>query len=244
MNDKEWQRLTQVRQVLDEVSAGDLSSRVPLASFDYDRRVHDIESSVNGMLERTEELVESLRAGTRVLVHEMKYPFIAARSWMSRAREKLPPSTFRDELDRLIVQIDEARLRADLMAEISLQIADRNDTTGFTRTDLRYVCEDVIVEVAEFARGRGQHLQAELSSVSVLGREHLLAVAVRNLVHNACNHSPLQSPVIVRCKSHNGPCALFGHRFTVGDNHAIMLAARAHRRRFSIPSSRHIQVKS
>lgn len=204
MNDQEWQRLTQVRQVLTNVYEGDLSARVPPAGFDYDPRLHDVETSVNDMLERTEELVESLRGGSRVLVHEMKYPFIAARSWMTRAREKMPPSPLRDELDRLIVQIDEARVRADLMAEISLQIADRNDTTGFTKTDLRYVCEDVIVELAAFAKGRGQYLQAELSSVNVFGREHLLAVAVRNLVHNACNHSPLQSPVIIRCKPRNG----------------------------------------
>lgn len=198
-NPDHQRRLAEIQSVLNRVSSGDLASRVNPVGGDG---LTAIEVSLNETLDRTDELVASLRDGTRVLIHEMKYPFIAARSWMVRARDQLPPSNLRDDLDRLIVQIDEARAATEIMAEISLQIADRHDRTGFVDTDLRSVCEDVILELSDFARSRGQLIKAEISTAQAFGRDHLLFVALRNLVHNACTHSPLQSHIVVRCGAH------------------------------------------
>jgi two-component system phosphate regulon sensor histidine kinase PhoR len=61
------------------------------------------------------------------------------------------------------------------------------------------MCADVVMELSDFAKARGQQIVPELQKSTVWGREHLLFVAVRNLVHNALSHSPHGSPIVLRC---------------------------------------------
>ncbi len=186
--------LQDIVAALSEFRSGRLGSRVPLREGASDE-LKQVRDSINDTLGRAEELVESLRDGTLILMHEMKYPFIAARSWMLRARKDLPASALRDELDLLIVQIDEARAATAIMADISLQIASRDDRTNFAATGLSQVCEDVAIELGAFAQQRSQFVRVMGEEVAVFGRHQLLVIAVRNLVHNACRHSPANSVV-------------------------------------------------
>jgi light-regulated signal transduction histidine kinase (bacteriophytochrome) len=165
--------LEQIRTSLENFRAGDLRARVSLPST-ADQGLLDVQDSVNATLE---QLVESLKSGTLVLIHEMKYPFIAARSWMMRARNQLPPSILRDELDTLIVQLDEARAATEVMADISMQVASRHDTSNFAATDLAGVCDDVAIELGDFALERSQFIRVAGANAMVFGRDHLLVVA-------------------------------------------------------------------
>ena len=199
--------LETINRSLQEFRSGNLSSRVSLDAG-AGREFQDIQNQINETLERAEELVESLKSGTLVLIHEMKYPFIASRSWMVRARNTLPDSILRDELDTLIAQLDEARATTEVMADISLQIASRHDRSNFSPTDLAQVCEDVVLELGDFARERGQFIRLSGSGGVVFGRDHLLLVAIRNLVHNACRHSPDNAVVDLICNSWGGVAAI------------------------------------
>lgn len=195
--------LETINRSLQDFRSGNLGARVSLPGG-ADRELVDVQNNINETLERAEELVESLKSGTLVLLHEMKYPFIASRSWMLRARKSLPESVLRDELDTLIAQLDEARATTEVMADISLQIASRHDRTSFSATDLGGVCEEVVLELGDFAQERAQFISLSAGTARVFGRDHLLFVAIRNLVHNACRHSPDDSVIELVCQSSGG----------------------------------------
>jgi signal transduction histidine kinase len=180
-------RIGDIDETARAIVAGDLSKRIPVRAGEDE--FSRLAVTLNGMLERIEDLVTELRTVTESLSHDMRTPLTRLKTSIQRAadadlngpvrREALGQAA--DEADRILASfsamIDIARAEAGMARD---QFAD---------VDLVEVVRDIYELHQPLADEMGVKLSfTSDAAVKVKGHAQFLAQLVSNLVDNTLKH--------------------------------------------------------
>ncbi|MGB4826804.1 MAG: HAMP domain-containing sensor histidine kinase [Paracoccaceae bacterium] len=185
-------RIDEISRVLQQISHGDLTARVPLDPADHDD-LAVIGAAVNRMAEAQGAAMDSLHQVSADIAHDLKTPIqrvavtldtLAARTKLSAEQDALVGQAL-DEMDR-IARTFEALLRIAQIEGGALR--DR-----FVPVDLGAVAASVVDVFAPSAEETGHTLRFDPPSgapVTVSGDRDLLGQVVANLIENSLRHCP------------------------------------------------------
>ena len=164
-------RVEAIRRTAEAIIAGDLSQRVPVRGFgdDFDR----LSQTLNQMLNRIGDLMESLRQVSANIAHDLKTPLARLRQRLEAAQTQ-PDEARRAALVSGVAQVDEILATFAALLRIA-QIESGSRRAVFAPVNL----SDVFVIVADaFAPGAedaGQTLTAKIApNITILGDRELL----------------------------------------------------------------------
>ncbi len=196
-------RVETIRRTADAIIRGDLTQRVPVSGSgdDLDR----LSLTLNRMLDRIAELMESLRHISADIAHDLKTP-------LARLRQRLETTQSGarsvDEhaaaIKAAIADIDEILAVFGSLLRIA-QIEAGTRRSGFRALDLGAVFATVADAFAPAAEDAGKDLEAKVKQgVQVLGDRELLTQMLANLVENAIRHTPPGTRIEVSLGSDRG----------------------------------------
>ncbi|MEU4427835.1 HAMP domain-containing sensor histidine kinase [Actinoplanes sp. NPDC024001] len=207
--------LTEMERVATDISAGNLSGRVPHP--DPHTEPGRLGLALNAMLSRIESEVDARTASEQRLrqfvadaSHELRTPLTSIRGFAELYRRGgSPPGPV---LDETMARIEGEAGRMGVLVEDLLMLArlDQQRTLDRRPVDLLEIAADTIRDAHARAPGCVVRLAEEFEPVTVLGDEHGLRQVATNLVVNAQNHTPAGTTVTVRvghaqCAPADGP---------------------------------------
>lgn len=176
-------RVEAFNRTAERVGAGALGERIPMseAQDDFD----DLALIINGMLERIERLVGSVRRVTANVAHDMRTPLGRIRQSLEEIQRSSP--SLAEALEEVIGQLDESLM----MFAAILSIAEV-ETSGdrFIKVGLTGLLTRLAEMYTPVAEDTGVLLALDLGEhLWVMGDEALLIQALANLIENALNHA-------------------------------------------------------
>lgn len=180
-------RVRTAAHVAAEVTAGDLSRRIPDSgagdAFDT------LAASLNVMLERIETLLGELRLVTDSLAHDLRSPLTRMRAAIDRA---LADPDLQRARDALALSADEADAMLRML-EIGLQISRAEAGFGrdmFVPVDIAAILRDLAEMYGPLAEDQGVAICTDTSGpLLVSAQRDLLVQSLANLVENALRYA-------------------------------------------------------
>jgi signal transduction histidine kinase len=174
-------RVEAIRRTAEAIIGGDLAQRVPVrgTNDDLDR----LSLTLNRMLDRITELMESLRQVSNDIAHDLKTPLARLRhrleALQTAAKLGKPQNA---SIDEAIAQVDEIlRIFGALLRIAQIEAGTRR--SGFREFDLSAVFTDVVEAFAPAAEDAGQRLETRIKpAIRFFGDRELLTQMVANLV--------------------------------------------------------------
>jgi signal transduction histidine kinase len=192
-------RVESVNRTARQIMAGQLDSRV--AVRDNGDELDRLAANLNGMLDRIQALMESLKQVSNDIAHDLRTPLARLRQNLEAA--KLSATTveeFRCSTDAAISETDSLLKRFSALLRIA-QIESGARKAGFTSVDLSELFELVVSTFAPVAEDQGHRLNSEIEDdITISGDPDLLFQLATNLVENAIRHTPRGTDIEVRLK--------------------------------------------
>jgi signal transduction histidine kinase len=205
-------RVETIRRTAEAIIAGDLSRRVPVRGTgdDLDR----LSQTLNRMLDRIAELMDSLREVSAHIAHDLKTPLARLRQRLELAQMQAPDEQ-QTALEASVAHIDEILTTFSALLRIA-QIEAGTRRSGFAPLDLSEIFTTVADAFAPAAEDTGKRLTTSITcGVSITGDRELLTQMLANVVENAIRHTPAgtqievslrrEHDIAVGCVSDNGP---------------------------------------
>ena len=180
-------RVAVIRRTAEAIVEGDLKRRIPHQhnGDDFDL----LSQTLNHMLDRISELMESLRQVSANIAHDLKTPLAHLRNRLEHMRE-LPPPAQTTAIEDAVSRVDDILTTFSALLRIA-QIEAGTRRAGFADFDLSQLCESVAETFAPAAEDAGQHIQTRIAlGVTTHGDRELLTQALANLIENAIRHTP------------------------------------------------------
>jgi signal transduction histidine kinase len=188
-------RIEAMRATSDTIMAGDLSQRVPVtgAGDELDRLGH----SLNGMLERIEQLMTAMREVSDNVAHDLRTPLSRLRARLeSGLREASGGGVPRETVARSIEDTDE--LIKTFNAMLSLARLEAGTVGERSTLDLGALIADAAELYEPLADEKGVQLIVDAGSgLLVQADQQLLGQAVTNLIDNALKYGAVGNPSVV-----------------------------------------------
>ena len=189
-------RIEGMRGTAESIMSGDLSRRVPVtgSADELDR----LAGSLNGMLERIEQLMTGMREVSDNIAHDLRTPLSRLRTRLeSGLREAKGGGVNREAVVGAIEETDD--LIKTFNAMLSLARLEAGAAGERTVTDLGALVADATELYEPVAEEKGVHLTASIAQgVDVEADRQLLGQAVTNLIDNALKYgaaSPIEVAV-------------------------------------------------
>ncbi len=196
-------RMQVLGRTLEEVSAGDLSARVPGVAVGGD----DIDlmgRGVNAMLDRIALLVQAQRRVSADVAHELRNPLSLVRQRIGQAAAADNASDRGAALTAADEAIDEALRLFDAMLRLA-EIEAGRARQRFAPFDLGERVELVTDAYRADIEHAGRIFEISLApAVTLFGDSDLVGLAVSNLLENAVKHTPPGARITVRLEAHDG----------------------------------------
>jgi len=205
-------RVEVIRRTAEAIIAGDLSRRVPVrgSGDDLDR----LSQTLNHMLDRIGELMESVRAVSANIAHDLKTPLARLRQRLEAARVQ-PDEARKAAVESGVAEVDEILATFAALLRIA-QIEAGTRRSGFISVNLSETFSTVAEAFAPAAEDAGQKLTATITpDLTMMGDRELLTQMLANLTDNAIRHAGMGATIvidlrrdtkgIVGCVSDNGP---------------------------------------
>jgi signal transduction histidine kinase len=182
-------RVETIRRTAEAISAGDLTQRVPVrgTNDDFDR----LSRTLNRMLDRIAELMESLRQVSADIAHDLKTPLARLRQRLETTQTQAQSvEQHNAAIEGAIAQVDEILGIFGALLRIA-QIEAGTRRAGFRDLDLSATFANVVDAFAPAAEDAGKRLDAKIKpAIRFLGDPELLTQMLANLVENAIRHTP------------------------------------------------------
>lgn len=180
-------RMQAIADTTEDILRGDLSRRVPIP-FSEDE-FSSLGRSINLMLERIEELMNSTRIVTDSIAHHVRGALTRLKTRLEEVSEQIPDDSTKAEIAEPIDDLRDLLRILDGLLEIA-----RADA-GLSRDqmkviDLNRLLGDLVEIYEPLAEQKDVGLSAQTSGeISVLAHEVLLAQALSNLIENAIKYA-------------------------------------------------------
>ena len=178
-----------ITHTAEAIIRGELTSRIPLreTNDNFDR----LSRTLNRMLDRIQDLMESLRQVSNDIAHALRTPLGRLRHKLETARLQIRSSP--QGLAAVDAAIEETDTILDTFSAL-LRIAQIEAGTrkaGLKPLDLSALFERVIEAYAAAAEEEGKTLKANVETgLSAVGDRELLVEMAANLLDNAIRHTP------------------------------------------------------
>jgi signal transduction histidine kinase len=179
----------------------DLTRRVPVRGNgdDLDR----LSQTINRMLDRMAELMESLREVSANIAHDLKTPLARLRQRLEAAQTQSPDDC-EAVLEASTAHVDEILATFSALLRIA-QIEAGTRRAGFAVVDLSDVFATVAEAFAPAAEDAGQILMASITpDLRITGDRELLTQMLANVVENAIRHTPTGTRIELTLGHYNG----------------------------------------
>jgi len=170
--------------------------------------LHHLVHTLNGLLGRIRQMVDTERRFTADAAHELRTPIAAIRAQAQVALGAIDDTDARTHaLHQTVAACDRA---TELVAQL-LQLArlEQHREIPFAEVDLVAVAQQVAAALHPLAVRRQQSLEMQADPCVVRGDPVLLGILVRNLLDNALRYSPNGARVVLATgRSPQGGCLL------------------------------------
>ncbi len=194
-------RLTRIAAVVEAVSEGDLSRRVPLTPAHRDA-FDRLADRLNQMLSKLERLMVELRVVTDSLAHDLRSPLARLRTKTEQAVLIADPQAREAALGGLLTETDLVMRMLTMVIEISRsESVSRDRFTEVAPAELVREIADLYEPVAEDA---GLVFTVAIDDSAPMMRVHreLLSQAIGNLIDNALKHAGDGGALTLRLERH------------------------------------------
>jgi signal transduction histidine kinase/uncharacterized cupredoxin-like copper-binding protein len=205
-------RVETVRRTAEAIIAGDFTQRVPVRGTgdEFDR----LSYTLNRMLDRITDLMDSLRQVSADIAHDLKTPLAHLRQRLETTqRQAQSVAEHNAAIDLAIAKADEILGIFSALLRIA-QIEAGTRRADFRELDLSAIFANVVEAFAPAVADAGKHLDAKIKpDIRICGDRELLTQMLANLIENAIRHTPAGTRIEV---SLGGDCSrIVG---TVSDN--------------------------
>jgi signal transduction histidine kinase len=194
-------RVESIRSTAEATIAGDLTRRVPVGGKgdDLDR----LSRTINRMLDRMAELMESPREVSANIAHDLKTPLARLRQRLEAAQAQSPDDR-KAALEASTAHVDEILATFSALLRIA-QIEAGTRRAGFAGVDLSDVFATAAEAFAPAAEDAGQILTASITpDVRITGDRELLTQMLANVVENAIRHTPASTRIELTLRHDSG----------------------------------------
>lgn len=198
-------QLDSVSATARRVMTGTLSERIPLRGTgdDMDR----LGGTLNAMLARIEESVESVRRVSDSVAHELRTPLARLQADLTELNEA-PPERRSELIERATGEAERLGRMFDAVLRISRIEAHRHHAE-MRNVDLSALLDDATDYHAPQADERGLSLETDIAPhLDLVGDRDLLFQAVSNLIDNAIKFTPSGGRVLVSARRDSGEIAI------------------------------------
>src|SRR5262245_12622497 len=190
------QRLREIAQTTRAIVEGRLDRRIPAGGCrdDLDRLTLDI----NRMLDRIQDLMQSLRQVSSDIAHDLRTPISRLRQGLD-ALQRIPGSAAetRAAVESALNEVDTIIDTFDALLRIA-QIEGGARRANFRVVDASAVLENLTAVYASVAEDRGHLFEVDIENGCLLrGDRDLLTQLFANLSENAMTHVPPSSAITV-----------------------------------------------
>ncbi len=171
------------------IMEGDLSHRIPVrrGNDEFDR----LGQTLNAMLDRIEQLIETVKGATDNIAHDLRSPLTRLRSRLESYLKDFPlAAAQQDAIERSVADLDQVLATFQSLLRIASVKAGllRAD---FTSCDLSQLMRDAVDFVEPLAEDREQSIVLTSDEgLTLTGHRDLLFQAVLNLLDNAIKYGP------------------------------------------------------
>lgn len=186
--DRVLRPLRAITDVAESVSSADLDTRVDVPA-ESDRETAVLARTLNALLDRIKEHVETLRAFTANSAHELQTPLTVLRGHVEIAlRRDRSAESYRKTLRLLDSKLGE--MVKSVRALLTLARLDRDDRLDREPVDLAQIAQQETGSFRDPAREKGLRLSIDANeAVWAVGQPDLLRKVVYNLVDNAVKYT-------------------------------------------------------
>ncbi len=189
-----------------DVGNGQLSQRIPVSNSGDE--LDELGQTLNGMLDRIEQLMSSVRHVSTGIAHDLRTPLARLRNRLESLRANSTDATQQVELDQTLAETDTILQTFSSMLRLA-EVESGTLKDRFKPLDLSALLQqlaDAYRPLLEEAGGR-LNLDAE-PGISVLGDAGLLQQLVANLLENALRHAGPAPQVELKLAGHSGAARL------------------------------------
>ena len=196
-------RVETIRQTAEAIIAGDLSQRVPVRGVDDD--LDRLSQTLNSMLDRISELMDSLRQVSADIAHDLKTPLTRLRRGLEAAQKQVQSTVeYNANIEAAIVHVDEILATFSALLRIA-QIEAGTRRIGFRDVDLSAIFVTVAQAFAPAAEDAGKTFKCDISpNIRFWGDFELLTQMMANVVENAVRHTPKGVHISIWLRRENG----------------------------------------
>jgi signal transduction histidine kinase len=192
-------RIDTINRTAEAIIEGDIRQRIPrrAAPDDLDR----LAATLNRMLDRNTDLMESLQHVTSDIAHDLRTPLGRLRNLLEDARANATScEEYKHATERSIKEVDALLETFSAILRIA-QIESGSRRAGFKTFSMSALVHDVCENFADSIEDVGKRLQTDVAdAVFVCGDHELLTQALVNLLENAIVHTPSGSVISIGLK--------------------------------------------
>lgn len=192
-------RIDSINRTAEAIIEGDIRQRIPRrgAPDDLDR----LAGTLNRMLDRSADLMESLRHVTSDIAHDLRTPLGRLRNQLEDARAHAEsPEDFQRAAERAIKEVDGLLETFSAILRIA-QIESGSRKAGFRSLSLSALVNDVCESFSDSIADAGKELCTEVApAVFVFGDYELITQALVNVLENAIVHTPQGTVIAITLK--------------------------------------------
>ncbi len=205
-------RVDSMASAAEAIIDGNLKRRLPV--FRHDDDLDFLALTLNRMLDRINELMESVRQVSNDIAHDLRTPLSRLRQRLEAAlATELAPDGLREAISDAIGQTDGILSTFGALLRIA-HIEAGTRRSAFAPLDFSALAADVADAFTPSIQDGGSCLLAAIDpGVNIVGDKELLTQLLANLLENAIRHTPSGTPIEVRLRSFPGAVVL-----TVADN--------------------------
>lgn len=179
------------------IMEGDLSHRIPVrqSNDEFDR----LGQTLNAMLDRIEQLIDTVKGATDNIAHDLRSPLTRLRSRLEAYVQDFAVSPEqREAIDRSVADLDQVLVTFQSLLRIA-SVESGLLRADFAACDLGVLLRDAVEFVEPVADERTQKIVLEAETgLRLTGHRDLLFQAVLNLLDNAIKYGPAGGQITVR----------------------------------------------